>query len=408
MEAISRTPERAKLRLPVHRRLWVFRALTMLLGFALGLVVVEVGLRIIENRSLIQDPGVINDLILAARYAPNAPGHDARGFRNPQALSKADVVVLGDSQTWGVNVQPTEAWPLQLGRLSGLSVYNMGVGSYGPAQYLKLTDQALELSPRTVVVGLYLGNDLYDAYNLTYRNDAYADMRLAQPNDDLKNDTILPRSIAFWNEEKEFHRDYGRGSLAGSTVWLREHTAIGRLLNRARWWPGASDLDFEIDRDWARAHPEHGLVCEDENVRTVFTTAYRLAGQDLDDPRVAEGLRITKVVLERIRDKVRGRANLTVVMIPTKELVYAELMKSRGTTNATYLRDLEMERKSRADLISWFRENGIQSIDVLPQMQDAIGRRQQLYPSTTESHPDAGGYTVIAGVVNDALRNSPR
>jgi len=192
------------------------------------------------------------------------------------------------------------------------------------------------------------------------------------------------------------------------SVWVREHSAIGRLLNRARLWPGAADIDYQIDRAWARAYPDHGLVCEDENIRTVFTTAYRLTGLDLDDPRVAEGLRITKVVLTRIRDKVRGRAKLIVLMIPTKELVYADLMKSHGVSNPTFSRDVEMERRSRSDLISWFHDNGIEAIDALPQMQSAIARRQQLYPSTTESHPNAGGYGVIAGAVNDAFRNSPR
>src|SRR5437762_10854908 len=171
MEAISNPPEHAKFRSPARGRLRVFRAIAILFGLTIGLIVVEAGLRIMEKRSLVQDPGVINDPVLVARYAPNAPGHDARGFRNAQALSKAEVVAIGDSQTWGVNVLPADAWPQQLGRRSGLSVYNMGVGSYGPDQYLILTDQALQLSPKTIVIGLYPGNDLYDAYNLTYRNE---------------------------------------------------------------------------------------------------------------------------------------------------------------------------------------------------------------------------------------------
>src|ERR1051325_2787661 len=208
MVANSHTSGPAKVHSATRRRLKLFRAIAILFGLVMGLVLVEAGLRIIEKRSLVQDPGVINDPVLVARYAPNAPGHDARGFRNAQALAKADVVALGDSQTWGVNVLAAGSWPQQLGRLSGLSVYNMGVGSYGPAQYLILTDQALRLSPQTIVVGLYVGNDLYDAYNLTYRNDAFADLRLPQPSEELKQDTILSRSQAFWNEEKNFHNSY--------------------------------------------------------------------------------------------------------------------------------------------------------------------------------------------------------
>src|SRR3954462_2215482 len=122
----------------------------------------------------------------------------------------------------------------------------MGVGGYGPVQYLVLTDQALQLSPKTIVVGLYLGNDLYDAYHLTYRNDAFVDMRLSRPHDELEPDTIQSRSVALWDEEKSFHNRYGRDSVWGWNVWLREHSAIGRLLNRTRLWPGASDIDYQI------------------------------------------------------------------------------------------------------------------------------------------------------------------
>jgi hypothetical protein len=95
-------------------------------------------------------------------------------------------------------------------------------------------------------------------------------------------------------------------------------------------------------------------------------------------------------------------------MIPSKELVYADLMRSKGQLNGTYSRTVEMEIKARNELLSWCSDAHVKSIDPLPTMQMAIARHQQLYPTSTESHPDAVGYAVIAAVVNYALNNETR
>jgi hypothetical protein len=224
----------------------------------------------------------------------------------------------------------------------------------------------------------------------------------------LIQDTIRSRSEALWNDEKNFHNSYGRHSVSGWSIWLREHTAIGRLLNRNGWWLGASDIDYEIDKEWARVHPDHAAVCDDKNVRTVLTTAYRLTALDLDDTRIAEGLRITKLTLGSIGQKTEGRANLFILMIPTKELVYAEVMRHDGRLNGNYARVVEMETKARQDVNSWCAENKIRCIDALPAMQSAIAQGRQLYPTSAESHPIGPGYAVIASVANDALKTLPR
>src|SRR5258708_10249177 len=47
---------------------------------------------------------------LGHRPSPGVPGHDGRGWRNPAAYKKADVVALGDSQTYGEGVDAMETW----------------------------------------------------------------------------------------------------------------------------------------------------------------------------------------------------------------------------------------------------------------------------------------------------------
>ncbi len=408
MIAETDSPEAVAAKTPTGSRIRIFKLIAVLLGFVFALAVTEAGLRMIEQTRTPQTPDVISDPVLGIRVAANASGHDARGFRNVSAPAHADVVAIGDSQTWGVNAQATDAWPQQLARLSGRSVYNMAVGGYGPDQYLILSKQALQLSPKTIVVGLYFGNDLYDAYAWAYRQNAFADLRLENAGNDLSTDTVQARAAALWDEEKNFHYSYGRRSAKGWSIWLREHTAIGRLLNRNGWWLGASDIDYQIDQEWARAYPDHAVVCDQKNIRTVLTTAYRLTAVDLDDPHIADGLRITKVVLGRIRQQTEGHANLIVMMIPAKELVYADVMRRNGPLNGTYARATEMETKARNDMKSWCADNRVTCIDALPAMQTALAQGRQLYPTSAESHPIAAGYGVIASVVNDALKDLPR
>ena len=282
----------------------------------------------------------------------------------------------------------------------------MGVGGYGPIQYWILTDKALGFSPKVIVVGLYFGNDLYDAYAMTNARDTYKELRRPQAAGELNDDTIGTRAKSYWNEEKNFHNQYGRSSPAGWSFWLREHSAIGRLLNRIGWWPGATDVDYQIDKAWAQAYPEHGAVCEDAGIRTVFTSAYRLTGLDLDDPRVGEGLRITTEALKRTHQRTdQAGVKLLVLLIPTKELVYADLMQRETRLTGTYARMVDMEKRARYEVESRCKESGIRCVDALPGLQNAIANRQQIYPSSTESHPNAAGYRILATTVSQALEN---
>ena len=277
---------------------------------------IQLGDRAIENK-LIKDP------VLGLKLAPYAQGHDANGFRNDAVPQTVDVVALGDSQTWGVNAERQAAWPQQLSKISGRSVYNMGLGGFGPVQYRVLTPQALGLSPKVIIVGFYLGNDIYDAYKMAYQYEAHRGLQNKAVGD-LSVDTVGAKANSFWNAEKQFHANFGRSSFSGWSFWLREHLALGRLLNRTGLWPGSQDIDYEIDKRWAKAYPDQGAVCEEPGRETVFTTAYRLAGLDIDEPRNVEGLRIAKELLVQQQNEVNAKqVKLIVLLLPTKETVYA-------------------------------------------------------------------------------------
>ncbi len=50
---------------------------------------------------------------------PLFPGHDSNGFRNRKALTRAEIVAIGDSFTYGIRVELDQTWPYQLEHLAG-------------------------------------------------------------------------------------------------------------------------------------------------------------------------------------------------------------------------------------------------------------------------------------------------
>jgi lysophospholipase L1-like esterase len=392
------------------RRMGIYRVLLSLAGLLISLMVAEGALRLVEKMQLGDraiENKLINDPMLGLKLAPYTQGHDANGFRNDAVSQHVDIVALGDSQTWGVNVAREDAWPQQLSTISGRSVYNMALGGFGPVQYRILIPEALRLSPKIIVVGFYLGNDIYDAYKMAYQYEAHRGLRSSKVHD-LSVDTVGLSAHSFWNEEKQFHHNFGRSSFSGLSFWLREHLALGRLLNRTGLWPGSQDIDYEIDKRWAMEYPDHGAVCEEPGRETVLTTAYRLAGLDIDEPRNAEGLRIAKQLLAQIQNEVDAKqVKLMVLLLPTKETVYATAqsgkMGGKIGNDPTYQKLVEMERRVRSEMLTMCQAERIQCIDTLPYLTDALDRGERLYPTTTESHPNARGYLVVASAVNENL-----
>lgn len=381
---------------------YIAKATLVLVGLSAGLLAAEFGLRLDEK--LKRDIELEPDARLGHRVVSQAYGHDADGFRNDTVPAHADIVALGDSQTWGVNVSRSEAWPQALAKRSGRTVYNMGVGGYGPVQYLTLTDKATQLSPKIIVIGLYFGNDLYDAYLLTYHNDAYASLRQSGAADKLLPDTVKPKADARWAEIQNFHSNYER-STSGWIYWLRGHSAVGRLLTRTGLGNADGDVWYEIGAAWAQANPDQGAAYKDDHSRTVLAPAYRLTGFDLDEVRIAEGLRLTKDLLRRIKRKTdQEKIKLLVLYIPTKEMVYAEaVQKSQGQLTGSYAKLTGMETLLAAEITSVCEQEGIEHVSALLPLREAVRQSKQIYPSDTESHPLAQGYFVLASTVNEAL-----
>ena len=62
-----------------------------------------------------------------------------------------------------------------------------------------------------------------------------------------------------------------------------------------------------------------------------------------------------------------------------------------------------MESRARAALMAQCEGAGIQYVDALPALAQAVRRGEQVYPTSTESHPAPKGYEVIALTAYEAL-----
>lgn len=349
-----------------------------------------------ESREFQALLSMVYDERLGNRIPPYSGGHDRNGFRNDFVPDKADIVAIGDSQTYGLNATRGDSWPKALERISGLKTYNMGLGGYGPVQYNELVDDALKLSPKIIVVGLYFGNDIYDAYRMVYTNQRYASYRNPKAGDELLVDNIAHE-----------YQKFGYGLNYTWKDWLLNNSAVFSFINHRmvhlfkRFGLIPVDESFHRAKLWAETHPEYGLVYDDGNVQRVFTPAYRLLALNLNDPRIAEGMRITKDMMLRMQDKVRRKGVfLIILLIPTKELVYVDDVPPERM-NKSFKLLVEMEEKAREQIIQFCDENDIYWIDALPGLK--INRRKSIYLTNVDGHPTSEGYFVIAKIVYDKL-----
>ena len=308
--------------------------------------------------------------------------------------ASASVVALGDSQTWGVNAEIDETWPAMLEQRYAKPVYNMGRGGYAVLQYLHQLDDALRLEPEWIVVALYFGNDLYEAYSVAYELEAHAARRHPDPVVRGRVESSDYPDV----QRMFFDRLLYQQSSARPFQWLKENTALGTMLARVR----RRSVDAGADRDWAAQHPVDGFVYDGEEISTVFHSTYRLAAVNTSLDKIREGLRITREALLDLAARVAREpgTELLVVLIPTKERIFERAVLVSGiATPPSFLESVEHEALIADELALLMSENGIRHLDLLPALEQAVARGEAIFPANVDGHFTADGYRVIANEV---------
>ena len=294
------------------------------------------------------DGRVRNDPLVMTRMRRFVPENseysgpfDALGFRNRAVPIVADVVAIGDSQTIGRNATLDWSWPAILAERLPVKqplVYSMASGGWGPVQYLYMAEKALAFRPRVLVVAFYTGNDAFDAVKVAYNLAAWKSLR------------ALPQKPA----------------------------------------PPPSDWPPRPEDRWTVRVGEYD---------TILTPRARLVANDRALPSTTEGYRIMAEVARRIAaTAAKDGVKVVFTIIPTKELVYASLVRRDGLKEPVAYTKLVADETANVDDLSRALRDipGATYVDLVKPLQQAALDGLPLYPPNENGHPIGPGYAAIA------------
>ena len=358
------------------------------MSVGVSLLAAEFAARMVLNASDFLRLEVVGDPVLGAVPSPSAmSGFDKWGFRNREVPKSADIVAVGDSHTYGNTARMVDSWPYVLGQLTGERVYNMSLGGYGPIQYFYLSKtKALELKPKMIIWGFYMGDDFEGSYTMTYGKEYWAYLRKLPPQ---QVDPYV------W----ETAPDVGR--FRRMRIWLSRHSLLYQLVFHTGLG-GTLKGDIQI-KNAAALYPgvATSVVLPEKNIAEAFRPIGLLQWLDQNSPSVREGMRISFVLLKDMNDICKANhIQFVVVVIPIKEAVFSEEIGHNPNLPLHDVIDqlLVNEAAARAELYKFLDENGIPYVDPLPAMKNA--RAEGLYASSAgDMHPNRNGYRVIGEAV---------
>lgn len=388
---------------PVRPHSYAFAALAVALSLFVSVLAAEALLRV-----AFPAPGApVADPILGPRGSAGGD-HDSRGYRNETALEQADIVILGDSQTYGNNAVREDAWPQALARETGTTVYQMAFGGWAATQYHALLDEALALQPKTIIVALYTGNDMLEVSERVYGAEAWAlyrekdftlsnaaesslDVRLAlDSGSDLSSTGLVVYKIRRWLRES--FRLYGL--LGDATRKLREYANLAE---------SPQEREKRIDA-FVESRPELGYDLEDANIGTTLSATYRFRAIDLAERDVREGWRLTQILVREMREKTEAaNVRFMVVLIPTKELAYLELTRKKGESVPYFETYEKAERELWTEFEGFCAREHMRCIPVLDALVATLEKGERAYGDDINGHPRAAGYAAIAREVKARL-----
>jgi lysophospholipase L1-like esterase len=342
---------------------------------------------------------------------PRYPGHDANGFRNPVALSKADCVTIGDSFTYGYGVRDSQSWPSQFQRLSGQTVYNMSFNGYGPIEALMLMNRAVDLRPSRVIYAMFIGNDCCDAYRSVYDRNQFPEFK--------SHDPEVQKAIGDRDRQAPYEQiDGSRESvvpLSRNKTWIAvKRLKLCRLFFAAEvaiqsrtnnLLSSVHYFRFRDQRRIAMTRSDRFELFETPDFATILVPAPRQKAMDLDDPRIEEGLRISHQSLLEMNHAAQSHAiELVVLLIPTKERVFYEFYPAYNrVASESMSRLVKQEDEMRRRTLGFLGEQKIAYIDLLPRIQNCLAKSEQPYFKDSDNHFNAIGNEVVAKAVDEYL-----
>jgi len=306
---------------------------------------------------------------------------DIDGFSHNSSTGSSDVIVIGDSYiAFGLN--EADSFGSRLERLSGLTVANLGVGGYGPFQYLEVLKRyGLKRQPKYALFSFFEGNDISDIRNyLLWKNGAsYNSLPIGYRSS--SNYFILRRYVF---------------ALTDILSYLGENLKkkIGQFFsNENSQYSG----EREINPDLALLH------LGNENHKVLFFYKIKI-NKDLLNSE--EGVELRKVLMEFKSVCIENHIAPIVVYIPIAAHIYAEYSTSESGTNWLKIRGEQIAAKANMEnaMTHLVQELRIAFIDLVPAFEAAAQDGKLLY-YPFDTHWNSEGRAVAAAYVADILRH---
>jgi hypothetical protein len=369
------------------------------------------GLDLFPPNALISVTGG-SDPILGTRFKSNVIGHDENGWRNETVPEDVDWLFLGDSMTYGAGVSREAAYPYVVGEIADRQTYNLSLGGFGPAEYLRMYREfGSELSPEIVVLGVTLANDLFD---LTAENSDRWDalgIDTASVIVDQDDSTNVRATFRAFQNLIVAPPGFKVRIFRGVQQRINQYSAIGRAFvnpvgreRRAPEWfelanIRADQLTGSLAPEWQGVGDDPPfLVYSDELVSTVFTPTRRLIPVKLDFPSIRASVDVTNDIVSTLAAEVEADGGqLVLAFIPTKEEVYFRYLQDRNVElPKSYLDLMSNTEIIKGDLTNFANQLGSCVLDTAPALSEAASRGLQIYFHDNDGHPAVPGHEVIA------------
>jgi hypothetical protein len=322
---------------------------------------------------------------------------DSQGFcnppRDPYERTAIDLVSIGDSFTACLLGDMEQTWTSQLGRLSGLSVYNLGRGGIGPYEYLQILKRfGLAKHPRYVVMNVYEGNDLRDA--LRYHEVAAA-RRAGTDDDAVAND----RNRNPLDYQALLDHPIGRHSYASNLVVAALGQGYEGVRNGVLRAIGSEDAPEAVDFRYTLRFDDGSRI------------PFNVENTDQSEVRHARMLRTGRASLSVLDGALESFAALA------REHGFTPILSYSPSAYTAYAPFVRFDDPALVDLMPWFHEQqveylraraqalGLVFVDLTPPLQRAAQERQarDVFYDPTNVHCTTSGHRLQAEALAEAI-----
>ena len=300
---------------------------------------------------------------------------DEAGFRNKPGLRSADVVILGSSfPSYGSSLDDTYAGRLER-RLGGLATLNLGMGGYGPYEFVRVFQRyGLPKKPQFVIFTFNSCDPEILRQHLTGQ----------EPPRVTNLKTVFFGS--FWSRWKLAAGQVSQ--MAGNVLWTPLQSGFKRAMSTSSIHPDVAVLRLPGDR----------------TERIVFVT--RHTGRSTEETLNSQTWQLFEEILLDFRALCeRNQVIPILAYIPWSTEVYAEYSTLDSGANWLRARESmittsEMDEKAARALAS---RVGIELVSFLPAFKEAA-RQGKLVYRRFDDHWSSEGAEIAAGVTAQVLR----